>query len=34
MSAEISLIARLRHFMGGDRAIADIVLHEVLPKLR
>jgi RNA polymerase sigma factor (TIGR02999 family) len=34
MNAEVSLTDRLRHFLGGDRDVAEIVLREVLPKLR
>jgi RNA polymerase sigma factor (TIGR02999 family) len=34
MIADISLTERLRNYLGGDRAVADIVMREVLPKLR
>ncbi len=31
---DLSLTGRLRHLAGGDRAIADDVLREILPRLR
>ena len=34
MNAEISLTERLRDFLGGDSNVAEIVLREILPRLR
>jgi RNA polymerase sigma factor (TIGR02999 family) len=34
MAADVSLTERLQSFMRGDAAVADVLLREILPKLR